>query len=148
MEGTSRLIQFADEQSDQFLKTNDLKQLKSFLELMANYEDITPIIENNVRQLDGKILNAIDKKSISRFIRLVHKYLPQRAFYFLNRFRQVHPDNKEVIAFCHYYFGKNDAESNQSESVVNFTYALKIFTEINHSAGQELARTALMNLNK
>ena len=73
MEGTSRLIQFARLQSDQFLKTNDLKQLKSFLELMANYEDITPIIENNVRQLDGKILNAIDKKSISRFIRLVHK---------------------------------------------------------------------------
>ena len=115
---------------------------------MANYENIAPLIENNVPRLEGKILHEEDPKSIPAFIGLIHKYLPQRALYFLKRFQHIYPNNKEVIAFCYYHFGKNYAGITPHDSHMNFTRALELFVELNHEIGIELTHAALMELDK
>ncbi len=149
-EGTQRLITFAHERLNYFL-ASELKNVKSFLELMSNYEDISPIIENNISRMVGKILNEKDDAVISSFIGLTHKYSPERASYFLKRFQEKYPYNNEVIAFCFYYFGKNYVGSKTPKYVdgrIAFTRAQVLFTEINHEKGLARVRNALLELDK
>ncbi len=149
-EGTQRLITFAHERLNYFLEA-ELKNVKSFLELISNYEDISLIIENNVPRLVYKILSEKDTHNISKFIGFTHKYSPKSASYFLKRFQKIYPDKMEIIAFCHYFFGKNYMESETPkyvESRIAFTHALALFTEINHDKGLVIVRDTLLELDR
>jgi hypothetical protein len=143
------LAEYADKNLDGFLRVKQVAPLKGLLELLANYLDIVPIIEENTGRFVGKILNEKKKDNIPAFVGLIHAHHPQRAYYMLKRFQQVYPDAKEVIAFCHYYFGKNLASTLQGDaSQEQLILAFEIFEEIEHVTGVELTRTALDELEE
>ena len=143
-EDTQQLISFALKNDDSFLRCKKVSDIGSFLQLLANYIDIQPIIEQNVSGFVEKIRYKQDQTKIPKLIGIIHANAPDSAFYLFEQFKKYYPNAQETIGFTHYYIGKNYHEQSQPEEA---TYYLEkaetIFTNINHEIGLELVQTEL-----
>jgi hypothetical protein len=146
-ENVKQLISFAQKHKDKFLSRRKISDVGSFLQQLANYIDIQPIIEQNVGKFVGKIRSEKDQTKIPRFIGIIHANAPDKAFYLFKQFKKSYPDAQEIIGFTHYYIGKNYREQLQHQKASHHLEIAKaIFTELNHEIGFELVQTELEQL--
>jgi hypothetical protein len=146
-ENIKQLISFAQKNKDNFLRCKNLRGISSFLQQLANYIDIQPIIKQNVGKFVGKIRSEKDQTKIPKFIGIIHANAPDNAFYLFKQFKKYYPDAQKIIGFTHYYIGKNHSEQLQlKEATHHLKKAAAIFTNINHEIGVELVQTELKQM--
>jgi hypothetical protein len=128
---------------DKFLRCK-LFYIGSFLQQLANYIDIQPIIEQNVGKFVGKIRYEKEQTKIPKFIGIIHANAPDSAFYLFKQFKKYYPDAQEIIGFTHYHIGKNYRSQLQlKEAIHHLKTAAAIFTDINHEIGVELVQVEI-----
>jgi len=142
-ENLKQLISCAQVNLNYFL-SREVSGIGSFLQLLANYIDIQPSIEQNVGKFVGKICSDKDQSKIPKFIGIIHANAPDSAFYLFKQFKKDYPDAQEIIGLTHYHIGKNYHEQLQlKEATHHLETAEIIFIDINHEIGYELVQAEL-----
>jgi len=143
-----QLISFAQTNMNILLTRRRISDIGSFLRLLANYINIQPIIEQNLRRFVGKIHYEEDQTKIPIFIYIIHANAPDSAFYLFEQLKEDYPDAQEIIGFTHYYIGKNYYEQLQLKKATHhLEIAEAIFIDINHEIGFDLVQTELEPIN-
>jgi len=147
-ENIKQLISFAQKNEENFLKSRKLSDMSNFLQLLANYIDIQPLIKQNLNRFVEKIRDEEKQTEIPRFIGIIHANAAESAFYLFEQFKKDYPDAQEIIGLTHYHIGKNYLEQWQPEDATeHLEIAEVIFIDIKHEIGYELVQVEKEQLN-